>query len=790
MIPLILMIIIFWCTGLTPFGNHNLMFGDVGTQYIAFLTYFRQQLTNFNGAFYSFSLSLGDNFFDLFSYYLLSPFNLILLLFPVNQVPKAFNVIILLKIATIGLSGAYFFQKFYQNRKLSNLLFSTVYALCGFVALYFYNLMWLDALILLPLVTLGIQQIFYQQKSNLYIFSLLLTIITNYYMGYMMCLFSVIYFLYLGLLNRQLKVQVVGRYLVSSIISGLLSLVIVLPTILAMLQSSKEKINLHNFLPIPEFGKSSLIQFGVVGNTIIKRTSPGPEVFMTSFILILLITFFLNQQINQRQKAAAGAILVILFLGMYLLTFNTVWHMFQPPVGLHFRNVYFFSFIAITLAYESFHAGIRQHDLVIAIILTILIVSVGYIFANKNRQYVSINYLYLSLGFILTTGLLMNFLEANVFFKYLLSFIVGLELVINFVGGLQGGSFGQEKFYQKYYQIESKTYQEINKNNHTFYRITNLNPLIDQTDSILDSNNNDPLFFNSRGVSLYSSTFNAKTRQMLLDLGYYGRNVRSISPNGATKLTDALFGVKYHIIGQQVRQTQALGVGTLVNKQLLKVRLKPGSPINNQEYIWQAINGNEQKYFVQPQITFIKPQELIIHGNQPGNLYFINQASVQAIVINGKKIIPDSYSDKMVIDLGDKVVNRIKIIGSVHNLKEQFFVLNNQKLSASIKHLNRQSLKVHKNFNGQRINGNIKVTSSKQILLLNIPYDKGWQVTVDGQKMPLGQTMGNLSYLQLCQGKHQIELNYQVPGLKLGSVISLGTFLTYLGFCYKHKLDR
>jgi len=750
----------------------------VGAQYVPFLSYFRYALTTFNFSFYSFSLSLGDNFFPVLSYYLLSPFNLILLLFPANKVPEALSWIIILKISTIGLSTAYFFKRKFHQYQFSNLIFSTVFSLSGFVALYFYNLMWLDAWILLPLVILGIQNIFYRKKSGLYIGILLLTIVTNYYMGYMMCIFSVVYFSYLCLLNRSFNIKTIGKYLISSLISGLLSAAILLPTVMAMLQTSKQKMNLNNFLPTPEYGWSSLIQFGVVGNTVAKRISYGPEVFMTSFVLILLISFFINKGITRRRKISAAYILMILFLGMFVLTFNTIWHMFQPPVGLHFRNVYFFSFVAIIFSSESFQIGITKKNLFVSTGLSLILMSIGYYFAARSNQLVSIKYFYWSISFILLSGILLSVSLKRPNFQYLLMITISVELLINFLGGLQGSKFGREDLYQKYYQIESKTYQKIKQSDKGFYRVVNVKPLINQADYIADSNNNDPLIFDINGVSAYSSTLDSNTRQMMLNLGYYGRNIRSISPTNGTKLTDALFGVKYRVNGQKIVQSDALGMGTVVDKKLTKVKLNSTDPIGNQERILNTLSGTKRQYFVSPKVT-----GNTISSSISGNLYFVNKENVSAIVVNGKKIPVDEYEHNNVIDLGKINTGtdvNVKLLGTKLNNSNNFYVLNNQKLRQSVKVLNQQQLHLQGKFQSSKINGTVKVTRNNQILLLNIPYGKGWTAKVDGKNVPIKQVVGNMSYLELKPGKHEIKLKYQVPGLKLGLIISLLGLVLYI----------
>jgi len=445
--------------------------------------------------------------------------------------------------------------------------------------------------------------------------------------------------------------------------------------------------------------------------------------------------------------------------------------MFQPPVGLHFRNVYFFSFVAIIFASESFQIGITRKNLFVSTGLSLILISIGYYFAERNNQLVSIKYFYWSIGFILLSGVLLGLSLRKINFQYLLMMTVCAELLINFLGGLQGSKFGREDLYQKYYQTESKAYQKIKQSDKGFYRVVNVKPLINQAAYIADSNNNDPLIFDVNGVSAYSSTLDSDTRQMMLDLGYYGRNIRSISPTNGTKLTDALFGVKYRLNGQKIVQSDALGMGTVVDKKITKVKLKSTDPIGNQERILNTLNETKQQYFVSPKVT-----GNTINSTISGNLYFVNKENVSGIVVDGKKIPVDAYEHNNVIDLG-KINSgtdmNVKLLGTNSNNSNNFYVLNNQKLKQSIKVLNQQQLHLRGKFQSSKINGTVKISRSNQILLLNIPYGKGWTAKVDGKNVPIKQVIGNMSYLELKPGKHKINLKYQVSGLKLGLIISL-----------------
>jgi len=195
LLPLIIMCVVFFELKITPFGHRNLLFSDMGAQYIPILENLRHTILNGQFHLFSFSLGTGSGILPLLTYYVISPFNLLIFLFSAAHLPTAITWIIILKISTIGLSMAVFLRHAFLRSGWSMLLFSTAFSLCGFVAMYFYDMMWLDALIWLPLVALGLHRIVSRHRYGLYTVSLTATIICNYYLGYMTCLFSVMYFI-------------------------------------------------------------------------------------------------------------------------------------------------------------------------------------------------------------------------------------------------------------------------------------------------------------------------------------------------------------------------------------------------------------------------------------------------------------------------------------------------------------------------------------------------------------------------------------------------------------------
>ena len=116
----------------------------------------------------------------------------------------------------------------YQNKNNHALIFSTSYALSSYMICNYFQMMWLDAYLLAPLILLGIDKLIKEGKYLLYSISLFLVISSNYYMGYMCAIFAVLYFIYKYLLEENKNKKIIKKFLIISILSGLILLFLVL----------------------------------------------------------------------------------------------------------------------------------------------------------------------------------------------------------------------------------------------------------------------------------------------------------------------------------------------------------------------------------------------------------------------------------------------------------------------------------------------------------------------------------------------------------------------------------
>ncbi|WP_369833328.1 YfhO family protein [Companilactobacillus pabuli] len=814
--------VIFAYFKLVPFGSNNFLSSDLGTQYLTFLTELRRQLTSGNLHFYLFSQSLGDNFFPVMSYYLLSPFNLLLVFFSPMGIPAAANIIIMLKISSMGVAMAYFLKEYSQKIKFTNYIFTLAYSFCGFVASYFYDLMWLDALIMLPLVAIGVMRVIKEQKYLLYYCSILLAIIFNYYLGYMLCIFSLCFFIYTGfennLFRQNNKWKIIRNYLITSVLAGLSSAVVLLPTLVGMMKTGKTSFNVMNYLPSARFGLEALTELGIGGNTFEQRLEHGPSVFMTSTILILLLAYFFSPRVNNKDKQNSTFLLGILLISMFVTTFNTVWHMFQNPAGFPFRNSFIFSFVCIFIAYKAFEAGVfkDKSTIIKSTCVAGILLCIGYStewllpkiierlgFAIPDNNYNGY-FFWLSIICIIISGVILLVLNSNKKFFGLLMLIMMFEIVANFNSVISTAGLGNQLVYREEFKKENNILADVKARSHLGHRIIVSKSGLNKAFPEKYNNYNDPILFNINGLSLYSSTLNQKTLEMMNNLGYYSINVRRISYFGGTNLTNALLGV-YHRVRQwdnhyYVEENyNAPSLGFMVNKDVYGYKMKNGHALDNQDRLWQALNGNSTEYL--KNATLNSMQQTTTEGKTlytyqmttraSGPLYFyktpLNYDKTK-IYVDGKRVKTSNMNvyKAATLRLGHFKKNQkvqVKILTKkIFDLNPEYFQsLDQPKFLKSLYKFQDNSLKISSDLNHDTVRGTINVEKAGP-MLFSIPYDDGWSATVDGQKVKLHQVVDNLMAIDLDKGQHKVELNYQVPGLKIGWIVSVVSVILFISF--------
>ncbi len=171
-IPIFIMVFAYYRVGIYPGGPNTVLTFDMQTQYMPFFASLRYLRSSDNSLFFNMSGALGNNFMG-FAYYIFSPFTWITVLFPLELLPEAIYFTTLLRIGICGLNFCiYLLYRFKEKRYyLGTILLSCCYALMSYNVGYSINIMWLDAILMLPIILVGVERIIRDRKTTVLTFS-------------------------------------------------------------------------------------------------------------------------------------------------------------------------------------------------------------------------------------------------------------------------------------------------------------------------------------------------------------------------------------------------------------------------------------------------------------------------------------------------------------------------------------------------------------------------------------------------------------------------------------------
>lgn len=179
--------------GVYPFGPASFLTEDLLYQYVDFFTWFRAVLLGDESLLYSTAQALGANTWGLYSYYLASPFNLLVALFPVEGVTLFTWVITALKLGCVQLAMTWFLRRRFGLSRGAALALALAFTWSSWTASQLRNPLWLDALICLPLMAAGAWALVREGRWRLLVGATAASIIVCWYTGYMTILFLCCY---------------------------------------------------------------------------------------------------------------------------------------------------------------------------------------------------------------------------------------------------------------------------------------------------------------------------------------------------------------------------------------------------------------------------------------------------------------------------------------------------------------------------------------------------------------------------------------------------------------------
>ena len=326
-------------------GENSILYSDSQYQYYQSFIYLKQLLNNYS--LYSFQIGLGSSMIATIAYYLGSITNLFVYFF--NNIEFFLMINVLIKLSLCGLTMYNYLKYNYKSKYI--FIFSTAYALSFYSLANYFQFMWLDAYFLSPLLLLGIDKIIKEKKYLLYGITLFLIILSNYYMGYMCCLFAVIYFIYKYLLSTKDK-KTIKIFIIVSLLFGLMTMFLHIPNLLELIKIERNSAKDYLFNTDILGVLSKLFVGSNVENGILNYHHP--YLYIGIFNIILLLFYFINKKINKKEKVLSLIFIIVLFLSIIFVPFDNFWHALSSPIGFNFRYIYLFNIFLIGLCLKSF----------------------------------------------------------------------------------------------------------------------------------------------------------------------------------------------------------------------------------------------------------------------------------------------------------------------------------------------------------------------------------------------------------------------------------------------------
>ncbi len=400
-------LILFMGKGIYPFGPNSLIWGDMHDQITSFYYHFYDTIYGTDSLLVDFSSSGGVNFIGILAYYILSPFTLLVLLVPREDIYLMVSVIVALKILLSSLTCLYFIRTFFpkQNPFLSVFL-AIIYAFSGYSLMMYQITSWIDAMYLFPLIMIGLKKTLDLEKPTFYIVTLTLSLIFSFYVSMILLIFLfLVSFLYLLVYQEEKEARKKGILAlgISTILSLLLSAFIVVPSYLQISISSRIGFKLNYLLnsglgPITD--KIAMFLFGG---------------------LMYCGLFLLLKEYRKHRKFLSFylPILLLMLIPVLIEPIHKVWH-FGSYAFFPYRMGFIPSFLLIVGAcvafskYEEKKKKTKTSAIVLSIFVTILTSSViiFLIFRYYPDFQTAINHLTLSGNHFLLLILILAFLVA------------------------------------------------------------------------------------------------------------------------------------------------------------------------------------------------------------------------------------------------------------------------------------------------------------------------------------------------------------------------------------------
>ncbi len=836
-LPALIMWMIYIAMEVYPFGSSSVLVLDLNGQYVYFFEELRKKVLEGGSFLYTWSRSMGGEFMGIYAYYLASPFTFLITLFSENHITEGLLLIILLKTGSMGATMAYYLNETRPTKKLNVIIFSTCYALSSYAVVMANNTMWIDNLILLPLVALGIERLITKKQFKLFVVSLSLALLTSFYIGYMTCIFVAIYFFYYYLahdnhsennfwLEENHFWKSLVRIISYSAIAIAIAMIIIYPAYTS-LQFGKSTFSNTTYTFTQRFDFLDFFVKLFPGSYDTVRPEGLPFVYCGIIAIILVPIYFITSRIRWQERMMSGVILCFLLVCFNVNAIDIIWHGFQKPNWLNYRYSFMFIFLMLVMAYKAF--GYLKYANYKHVVFVCGVFAVLLMFIQKQEyEWVGdFKCIWLSLLCLAIFGVALWFEYAGKLHGQataVIAILVCIELftsgLLNTIGLDNDVVISSRNSYNNYMQKVRPLVDWVKEyDDSPFYRM----------EKNFHRKTNDPMTLDFYGISNSTSTLNKPVINMLHRYGYASKS-HWTKYLGGTPVSDALIGIKYVIsdgetendVWKEIFYDEAHDYYIYYNPYALSLAYAASndaaeleitdyeSPFELMNALTASIIGSDSDIEIFKQLDLLSTDFNNIdtgftskhrkyskknEGASASIEYTVSVKGGVPVYMN----IPTDYPRECTLKVDGiskgtyfgNETDRIVYLGMYEEdteitvtleLKEDpVYIMTGQDyfFYLDVALFEETYAKIAEgnmeisHFEDTYIEGTVNVPEGQTLLYTSIVYDEGWIVTVDGEEKELIMTNDCLLAVDITPGEHEVTFTYLPKCYTTGSKISL-----------------
>lgn len=792
-----------------PLGDRVYLRSDSLHQYMPFMAELRRKLLGGESLLYSFGGGLGFNFWAAIGYYMASPLNVILLLFPQSLIPEAITAISFLKISLAGGVMTWYLESEDQNRDFLSVAFGCAYGLSAYFTGYYFNMMWLDSILVLPLIMAGICRLLYRRDGRLYCAALCFGLFCNYYIGYMLCLFSCIFFAaefgknyHRGEWKKWLRRA--GAFAAWSVLAAGMAAVMLVPSYCALRLTKATNFTNMGWTKFYANWLDMLARcFSSTKAVYFSSESSDFNLYCGNIMLILAGAYFLDGERSRRERLVNGGVLLLLWVSINNKAMVILWNGLHLPNGFPGRFTWLYMAWVVVLAYQGVRniGRLSRLRLAAAIGIPLCVFAAFCLFRLKDSEigkYVLVPILLIAFGVLLWE---LKTAEGQTKKRMLSALLCGLMLAESIGYAFSALEVTGKGVKRSVYCGDLENAQSLlEAMPEGFYRAD----LDKQTIS------NGDLYLGLNGLTLFSSTLQENLNTFFEKIGINSR-LNKVHYIGVTGPISDLLGVRFLLseakeetLYQMERVNTAEKLNLFESKTALSLGIRMPSDIRQWEipddasYIQvqssflQAASGQEIEFTLREIVEMESETQYRIDLLPDTQTYLEIPHKLERLKISApqyektyKNYTSGIYNLGQIVGGSGQVTVETKYAAGkipvpvwVYDCTDESAETVNRALAE------KQMEKVQ--VSGNHISGIVRADEG-EVLFLSVPYDSGWKVKLDGRNAESFPIANAFLGVELTAGAHIVEMTFVPEGLIPGGVLSVICVGIYIFICRKMK---